>query len=110
MSENAQITQVLDAVARGEAGAAQDLLPLVYEELRRLAGARMAHEAAGHTLQATALVHEAWLRLGRVQKLIPRSPWKEGVVPLGQVRVAEQVEFPHLLGGDWEVGWVMLGV
>lgn len=63
MSENAQITQVLGAVARGEAGVAQDLLPLVYAELRRLAEARMAHEASGHTLQATALVHEAWLRL-----------------------------------------------
>lgn len=58
-----EITQVLGAVARGEAGAARDLLPLVYEELRRLAAARMAREADGHTLQATALVHEAWLRL-----------------------------------------------
>jgi len=58
-----EITQVLGAVARGEAGAAEDLLPLVYEELRRLAGARMAQEAPGQTLQATALVHEAWLRL-----------------------------------------------
>lgn len=58
-----EITQVLGAVARGEAGAAQDLLPLVYDELRRLATARMAQEAAGQTLQATALVHEAWLRL-----------------------------------------------
>ena len=63
MSENTQITQVLSAVSRGEAGAAQDLLPLVYEELRRLAEARMAQEGSGHTLQATALVHEAWLRL-----------------------------------------------
>lgn len=63
MSKNTQITQVLGAVARGESGAAQDLLPLVYEELRRLAAARMSQEAGGHTLQATALVHEAWLRL-----------------------------------------------
>lgn len=58
-----EITQVLGAVARGEAGAAEDLLPLAHEELRRLAGARMAQEAPGQTLQATALVHEAWLRL-----------------------------------------------
>jgi len=58
-----EITQVLGAVSRGEAGAAEDLLPLVYEELRRLAGARMAQEGPGQTLQATALVHEAWLRL-----------------------------------------------
>ncbi|HYG21622.1 MAG TPA: sigma-70 family RNA polymerase sigma factor [Verrucomicrobiae bacterium] len=57
------ITQVLQAIGRGEGKAANDLLPLVYEELRRLAVARMAHEAAGQTLQPTALVHEAWLRL-----------------------------------------------
>ena len=57
------ITQVLDAITRGEKQASEDLLPLVYEELRRLAQLRMANEAAGHTLQPTALVHEAWLRL-----------------------------------------------
>ncbi len=57
------ITLMLQAVARGERQASSDLLPLVYEELRQLAGARMAREAAGQTLQATALVHEAWLRL-----------------------------------------------
>lgn len=57
------ITLMLQAVARGERQASSDLLPLVYEELRRLAGARMAREAAGQTLQPTALVHEAWLRL-----------------------------------------------
>ena len=57
------ITLMLDAVERGEAGASENLLPLVYEDLRRLAAARMAQEAAGHTLQPTALVHEAWLRL-----------------------------------------------
>lgn len=57
------ITLMLQAVARGERQASADLLPLVYEELRRLAGARMAREASGQTLQPTALVHEAWLRL-----------------------------------------------
>jgi RNA polymerase sigma factor (TIGR02999 family) len=57
------ITLMLRAVERGEKQAAEDLLPLVYDELRRLAAARMSHEAAGHTLQPTALVHEAWLRL-----------------------------------------------
>jgi RNA polymerase sigma factor (TIGR02999 family) len=57
------ITQVLQAIGRGEGKAAEELLPLVYEELRKLAVARMAHEAAGQTLQPTALVHEAWLRL-----------------------------------------------
>ncbi len=57
------ITRVLDAVARGEKQASEDLLPLVYDELRRLARARMASEAAGQTLQPTALVHEAWLQV-----------------------------------------------
>ena len=61
------ITLLLDAVARGESSASEDLLPLVYDELRRLASARMAGEAAGQTLQATALVHEAWLRLVKVE-------------------------------------------
>src|SRR5271165_3687771 len=58
-----QVTQILDAVGAGDAQAAEKLLPLVYEELRRLAAARMAREAPGHTLQPTALVHEAWLKL-----------------------------------------------
>lgn len=57
------ITYVLQAIGRGEGHAADELLPLVYEELRRLAGTRMAREIAGQTLQPTALVHEAWLRL-----------------------------------------------
>jgi RNA polymerase sigma factor (TIGR02999 family) len=57
------VTQILQAVQQGDPKAAEELLPLVYEELRKLAAAKMAHEAAGHTLQPTALVHEAWLRL-----------------------------------------------
>ncbi len=57
------VTQILDAVSAGDAKAAEKLLPLVYEELRRLAAAKMANEAPGQTLQPTALVHEAWLRL-----------------------------------------------
>lgn len=57
------ITFVLDAMSKGDSRASEELLPLVYEELRKLAAARMAQEAAGQTLQPTALVHEAWLRL-----------------------------------------------
>jgi len=57
------ITLVLESVGRGESKATEELFPLVYEELRRMAAARMANEAAGHTLQPTALVHEAWLQL-----------------------------------------------
>jgi RNA polymerase sigma factor (TIGR02999 family) len=58
-----EITLILEAIGRGESRAPGELLPLVYDELRRLAAARMARESAGHTLQPTALVHEAWLRL-----------------------------------------------
>lgn len=57
------VTQILHALERGEATAAGALLPLVYEELRKLASARMSSEVPGQTLQPTALVHEAWLRL-----------------------------------------------
>ena len=59
------VTQILQAAGRGDSRAVEDLLPLVYGELKKLAARRMAHEAAGHTLQPTALVHEAWLRLGK---------------------------------------------
>ena len=58
-----EVTQVLSALERGQAHAAEELLPLVYDELRRLAAWRLAHEQPGQTLQATALVHEAYLRL-----------------------------------------------
>lgn len=57
------VTLLLNAVEAGDPKAADQLLPLVYEELRRLAAAKMAQEKPGQTLQATALVHEAWLRL-----------------------------------------------
>src|SRR5271168_2302089 len=57
------VTRLLDAAAAGDRKAAADLLPLDYDELRRLAAAKMAAEAPGHTLDATALVHEAYLRL-----------------------------------------------
>ena len=57
------LTRLLNAAQIGDPRAAAELLPLVYEELRQLAAARMANEAADHTLQPTALVHEAWLRL-----------------------------------------------
>src|SRR5262245_1433837 len=57
------VTRILNAAQQGDPTAADQLLPLVYDELRRLAAQRMANEAAGHTLQPTALVHDAWLRL-----------------------------------------------
>src|SRR5262245_36387618 len=57
------VTQLLDAAGAGDPKAAAELLPLVYDELRKLAAARMSQESPGQTLQATALVHEAYLRL-----------------------------------------------
>jgi RNA polymerase sigma factor (TIGR02999 family) len=57
------VTRILERVQQGDSQAAEALLPLVYDELRRLAAHKMAQEMAGHTLQPTALVHEAWLRL-----------------------------------------------
>src|SRR2546427_5431085 len=57
------VTHILERVERGDGKAAEELLPLVYEELRKLAAHKMAQERPGQTLQPTALVHEAWLRL-----------------------------------------------
>ena len=59
----AEVTQLLNAIEHGDPRAADELLPLVYQELRKLAASKMAHETPGQTLQATALVHEVWLRL-----------------------------------------------
>src|SRR3989440_7088607 len=68
----ADVSRLLDAAAAGDRRAAADLLPLVYAELRKLAAARLAAEAPGHTLQATALVHEAYVRLVDVPEA---QPW-----------------------------------
>ena len=62
-----EVTRILDGLKQGDAKSTDELLPLVYQELRRLAAQRMAKEGAGHTLQPTALVHEAWLRLAEGQ-------------------------------------------
>ena len=67
MSRN-DITQILTAIGQGELSASDELLPLVYDELRKLATARMAHENPGQTLQATSLVHEAYVRLVDVEQ------------------------------------------
>ena len=71
------VTHILSAIERGEPHAGEKLLPLVYDELRRLAAQKLAHEAPGQTLQPTALVHEAYLRLvGGGDASAPREqPW-----------------------------------
>jgi len=65
-----EITEVLDAIARSEPSAADRLLPLVYEELRKLAANKLAQEAPGQTLQPTALVHEAYLRVAGANEMV----------------------------------------
>jgi RNA polymerase sigma factor (TIGR02999 family) len=62
-----EVTRILSAIEQGDPQAAEQLLPLVYDELRQLAAAKVAHEAPGQTLQATALVHEAYLKLVETQ-------------------------------------------
>src|SRR5262249_48082243 len=68
LSLMSEVTRTLSAIERGDSSAAEQLLPLVYDELRRLAAQRLAAESAGQTLQATALVHEAYLRLVDVEQ------------------------------------------
>jgi RNA polymerase sigma factor (TIGR02999 family) len=62
------VTHILNAIEQGDGQAAEQLLPLVYDELRKLAAAKLANEKPGQTLQATALVHEAYIRLVDVEK------------------------------------------
>jgi RNA polymerase sigma factor (TIGR02999 family) len=69
----AEVTQILNAIREGQPQAAEELLPLIYNELRRLAAVRIAHERPGQTLQATALVHEAYLRLVGDE---PQTQWE----------------------------------
>ncbi len=63
VTEMSDVTRILSAIEQGDPGAARQLLPLVYDELRRLAAQKLAHERPGQTLQTTALVHESYLRL-----------------------------------------------
>ena len=58
-----EVTRILERVQQGDSKASEELLPLVYQELRRLAASKLAQQPPGQTLQATALVHEAWLKL-----------------------------------------------
>lgn len=62
------VTEILDAISRGDQQASEELLPIVYEDLRRLAASKLAKESPGQTLQATALVHEVWVRLAATEK------------------------------------------
>lgn len=74
----ADVTQILEKIAAGDSAAANDLLPLVYEELRKVASSKMAKERPGQTLEPTALVHEAFLRL--VPSAITGTRWPAWVL------------------------------
>ena len=65
------VTQILSQIEQGDPSAAEQLLPLVYDELRKLAAAKLTFENPGQTLQATALVHEAYMRLVDVDRSVP---------------------------------------
>src|SRR4030088_130649 len=75
-----EVTRILSAIEQGDPHAAEQLLPLVYQELRALAAQRLAQEKPGQTLQPTALVHEAYLRLGDADR---PPPWNSGAPFLG---------------------------
>ncbi len=71
--EPVDVTQVLARVRAGEADAGEELLPLVYDELRGLARGQLSRERRDHTLQATALLHEAWMKLGNIDRAAPKD-------------------------------------
>ena len=78
------VTRILSAIDKGDPSAAEQLLPLVYDELRNLAAARLAHEKPGQTLQATALVHEVYVRL--VDQPTPQQWHNQASLLLGRCR------------------------
>ena len=101
------ITQLLDAVEAGEPKAANQLLPLVYEELRKLAVVRMANEKLGQTLQPTALVHEAWLKLvghGNEQFANRRHFFKAAATAMQQILIDNARRKQRLKHGANAVG------
>ena len=88
------VTRILSAIEQGDPRAAEQLLPLVYDELRKLAAARMADEAPGQTLQATALVHEAYLRLSAASRRRP----------LGRAAATSSPPPPRPCAASWSTG------
>lgn len=101
-----EVTLILSALERGDTSAANKLLPLVYEELRKLAGQRMAHENPGQTLQPTALVHEAFLRLvgGEPQKWESRGHFFAAAAEAMRRLLVENARRKNSdkRGGDWQ--------
>src|SRR5258706_223057 len=91
-----EVTRILSAIEQGDPHAAQQLLPLVYDELRRLAAQKMAQEAPGQTLQATALVHDA-AGGGSVRGLRPRLAFREAAARAWLKPLVPRPQFPGIL-------------
>ena len=101
------VTQILSAIEQGDPSAAEQLLPLVYDELRKLAAQKMAQEKPGQTLQATALVHEAYIRLvdvDRAQHWNSRGHFFGAAAEAMRRILVENArgKARHKRGGDWE--------
>src|SRR5436305_5054747 len=101
------VTRMLEQIEGGAEAASQQLFPLVYDELRRLATARMAKEGAGHTLQATALVHESYIRLvdvARAQHWKSRGHFFAAAAEAMRRILVERARARHRekRGGDWK--------
>lgn len=101
------VTRILSSMSQGDPSAAEQLLPLVYDELRKLAAQRMAFESPDHTLQATALVHEAYVRLvdvERVQHWNSRGHFFAAAAEAMRRILVEQArrKRSQKLGGDWQ--------
>src|SRR5512139_989428 len=105
-----EFTQLLSVVEQGDSAAAERLLPLVYDELRHLAAWKLSHEKPGQTLQATALVHEAWLRLVDREPGAGEARWNgrghffaaaaEAMRRILMANARRKQRLKH--GGDWE--------
>src|SRR5437667_3102167 len=91
------VTQILNAIEGGDPQAAEQLLPLVYDELRRLAAGQLAREKAGQTLQATALVHEAYLRLVGDQQFANRRHFFAAAAQAMRRILVESARRKHLM-------------
>ena len=98
-----EVPEILKATDQGDPQAAARLLPLVYDELRRLAAAKLAHEPAGHTLDATALVHEAYLKLGGEQSFATRSAFIRAAAEAMRRVLVDHARAKRAAkrGGDW---------
>jgi len=99
-----EVTCILSAIEQGDPHAAAQLLPLVYDELRRIAAAKLAREPEGHSLDATALVHEAFLKLGGEQSFASKSAFmRASAVAMRRVLVDHaRAKRAEKRGGDWQ--------